>query len=119
MIDAETWSALRGISPATSRAQLGQYLQHAQLFAVHEDNEDRYPGFQFDADGVPLPEIATILQVVPEGVRGWPVLSWFVSSNVLLEGCKPIDVLRDNALVVRDAARAFSRDEALRCARPP
>lgn len=112
MLDAGTWSALRGISPAASRAQLGQYRQHAQLFAVREDNDDWYPRFQFDAGAMPLPEIATILQVVPEKAQGWPVLSLFSASNVLLDGRKPYDVLRENPLAVRDAARAFYRDEA-------
>jgi hypothetical protein len=32
--------------------------------------------------------------------------------NVLLDGRKPYDVLRENPLAVRDAARGFYRDEA-------
>jgi hypothetical protein len=109
MFDAETWSRVRGISVATARAQLGQYRDRAQLFAIRDAGEDQYPRFQFDTEGLPLPAMAMILNRVPEPARGWPVLSWFATSNARLAGRKPHEVLREDSLAVRDAARDFYR----------
>ena len=93
MFDAETWSRMRGISVATARARLGQYRDRAQLFAIRDAGEDQYPRFQFDTEGLPLPDVAMILTRVPEPARGWPVLSWFATSNARLAGRKPHEVL--------------------------
>jgi hypothetical protein len=109
MFDAESWSRVRGISVATARAQLSQFRQRTQLFAIQEAGEDRYPRFQFDTEGVPLAGMAAILEVVPVHDRGWPVLSWFAASNVLLSGRRPYEVLQGNPLAVRDAAQEFYR----------
>lgn len=55
-----------------------------------------YPAFQFDGRR-PVPGLGAVLDNLPETlVSRWTVASWLVSSEVELEGARPIDVLREH-----------------------
>ena len=74
---------------------------------MQEGRNDLYPTFQLGADALPLPAIAKVLAEVPKNLDGWSLLSWFMSSNVLLDGQRPADMVATNPDIVVDAARRF------------
>jgi hypothetical protein len=113
MIDADQWAKWRGLTRSNPSAALGKHKQAGRAFAVQVGPRDLYPAFQFDQrDAKPLPGMALVLSKVPEGSRGWPLLSWLEAENRLLGGSKPSNLLQSAAQQVADAAeRFFSTDE--------
>lgn len=108
---ADKWAKWRGVRSNPSAA-LGKYKRQDRVFAVRDSKQDLYPAFQFDENAEPRAEMSQVLQAVPEGARGWPLLSWFEARNELLNGRKPSDLLAiDPAAVVRAAERFYSRDD--------
>ena len=107
MLDASTWAALRGTHGSNPTAALTKYKIQGRLFSVTEGRRDLYPQFEFDHNAAPLPVIAEILKLVPADGRGWPLLSWFSAGNVLLNGRKPLELLRDKPEAVERAAEDY------------
>jgi hypothetical protein len=64
-----------------------------RIFAVPFQGTDRFPAFQFDADGRPKPVIARILGVLPASFTPWQTAFWFVTGNGALDGRSPMDAL--------------------------
>lgn len=75
-----------------------------RIFAVSYQGQDRFPAFQFDADGRPRPVIKKVLEVLPDNRTPWQVAFWFVSSNSWLGGPAPSDRLDDADAVIEAAA---------------
>jgi hypothetical protein len=76
-------------------AQPLRRVSRRQLFTVPLAGGERFPGFQFAADGAPLPAITAVLVAVEGRVGGWELALWFVSGNDVLAGRRPVDVLDD------------------------
>ncbi|MBZ6384052.1 hypothetical protein [Sphingomonas sanguinis] len=74
-----------------------------RIFAVSYQGQDRFPAFQFDADGKPRPVIKKVLEVLPDNRTPWQVAFWFVSSNSWLGGPAPSDRLDDADAVIEAA----------------
>ena len=111
LLDAAKWAKWRGVKSNPSAA-LGKYKRQNRVFAVRDSKQDLYPQFQFDENAEPRAGMQQLLQAVPEGVRGWSLLSWLEARNALLGGRKPSDVLaQDPTAVVRAAERFYSRDD--------
>lgn len=81
-----------------------RWKAQARVFAVPYQGQDRFPAFQFDADGKPLPLIKRVLEVLPANRTPWQTAFWFVSSNSWLGGPAPRELLDDTAAVLEAAA---------------
>ena len=81
-----------------------RWKAQARVFAVPYQGQDRFPAFQFDADGKPLPLIKRVLEVLPANRTPWQTAFWFVSSNSWLGGPAPRELLDDEAAVLDAAA---------------
>ncbi len=90
---AEVASALH-----VSRARVRQRAVERTLYAVRVDNEWRFPRWQFDEEGQPLPGIAAVVSALPGELH--PVAVWrFMSEpspdlEVLDEPVSPLQWLR-------------------------
>ena len=80
-----------------------------ELVAVRRGNYLAYPGFQFGADGKPLPVIARLREVAEES--GWSeagLVQWLCSPTTYLDDDRPVDrLLTDPDGVVAVAAEAL------------
>lgn len=109
MHEVETLSsaevAARAGHEAKNRHQTAaRWKAQARVFAVPYQGHDRFPTFQFDADGKPLPLIKKLLEVLPTSRTPWQTAFWFVSSNSWLGGPAPQEMLDDEAAVLEAAA---------------
>ena len=109
MHDVETLTsaevATRAGHEAKNRHQTAaRWKAQARVFAVPYQGQDRFPTFQFDADGRPLPLIKKVLEVLPASRTPWQTAFWFVSSNSWLGGPAPRELLDDEAAVLEAAA---------------
>lgn len=97
--------AARAGHEAKNRHQTAaRWKAQARVFAVPYQGQDRFPTFQFDADGKPLPLIKKVLEVLPANRTPWQTAFWFVSSNSWLGGPAPRELLDDEAAVLEAAA---------------
>ena len=101
--------AERAGSSAANRSQLAsRWRTRGRVFAVPFQSELLYPGFQFSADGRPLPVIAKVLREL-DGWAPWDLAEWFVFSNGLLGHHAPVHLLEDHSEDVVEAARFDGR----------
>jgi hypothetical protein len=97
--------AARAGHEAKNRHQTAaRWKAQRRVFAVPYQGQDRYPTFQFDADGKPIPLIKKILEVLPASRTPWQTAFWFVSSNSWLGGPAPREMLENEAGVLDAAA---------------
>jgi hypothetical protein len=97
--------AARAGHEAKNRHQTAaRWKAQARVFAVPYQGQDRYPTFQFDADGKPLALIKKVLEVLPASRTPWQTAFWFVSSNSWLGGPAPRELFDDPAAVLEAAA---------------
>jgi hypothetical protein len=97
--------AARAGHEAKNRHQTAaRWKAQARVFAVPYQGQDRFPAFQFDADGKPLPLIKQVLEVLPANRTPWQTAFWFVSSNSWLGGPAPQERLDDAAAILEAAA---------------
>jgi hypothetical protein len=94
-------------SRARNATELASRLKReGKLFTVRDGTSEKYPRFQFDAHGQPLPVIAKVLALFKGKLEGWEIALWFHSNNGWLpQQARPVDVLRKNADAVFEAAR--------------
>lgn len=106
-------AAIAGSTASNPAALANRWRTERKVFTVDDAGAQRFPGFQFGANGRPLPVIAEVLEVMGERLTGWELALWFTASSDWLGGeLRPADVLdSDPDLVVR-AATALA-DEIL------
>jgi len=109
MHEVETLSSAEVATAAGHEAKnrhqtAARWKAQARVFAVPYQGQDRFPTFQFDADGKPLPLIKKVLEVLPASRTPWQTAFWFVSSNSWLGGPAPRDMLADEVAVLEAAA---------------
>jgi hypothetical protein len=116
---AEEFGLLSATDVATnagSRASNPRALAHgwrkdSRVFAVPiEQQQQRYPGFQFGEDGQPLSAVAPVIEELGPVLAPWELALWFVSDNSRLGGARPVDMLSDSAEEVVAAAGALAAD---------
>lgn len=107
--------ALLGIDAAT----LGTLRDGKRLLGVwHEPvNAWLYPDFQFDANGLikQMPRLLAVYDRYYSHVweNPWSIVEWFLSPHVLLDDCRPMDVMATNPQrVLRAAQVEFWEDPA-------
>ncbi|MDN5752766.1 MAG: hypothetical protein L0H15_05720 [Nitrosospira sp.] len=83
-------------SRARNATELASRLKReGKLFTVRDGTIEKYPRFQFDAHGRPLPQIAQVLTHFKGKLEGWEIALWFHSNNGWLPNqARPVDVLR-------------------------
>lgn len=94
-------------SRARNATELASRLKReGKLFTVRDGTSEKYPRFQFDAHGQPLPVIAKVLALFKGKLDGWEIALWFHSNNGwLTQQSRPVDILRKAPDAVLDAAR--------------
>ena len=96
-------AALAGHEAKNRHQTAARWKKDRRVFAVTYQGQDRFPAFQFDADGRPRPVVRDVLAVLPTVMSAWEVVFWFVSSNTWLGGPPPRDHLDDIAALVEAA----------------
>jgi hypothetical protein len=94
-------------STAKNRAALAQnWRKQDRVFGVPTPSGQRFPLFQFTADGQPKPAIAEVLSALSAaGFNGWQVALWFTGSLASLGDRRPVDVLDEDPGRVIEAAQ--------------
>lgn len=101
LLSADEVAELRGSTAANRSALASRWKQEGRLLAVQHHGRDRFPGFQLDAEGRPVPAIADIVARLGQG---WETALWLVASNPDLDDDRPVDRLRDDPAAVIAAA---------------
>ncbi|MBB2771956.1 MULTISPECIES: hypothetical protein [Mycolicibacterium] len=99
-LDAVHSTAPRDLAAAARRDQA--------LLAIIRGRQTLFPGFQFGADGRPLPVIRTLRRLAEE--MGWPesgVVQWLCARTTYLDELRPVDLVADDPERVVDAALAL------------
>ena len=85
------------------------------MFSVPYQGGTYYLGFQFDADGHPLPAVAGVLRVIGDWPP-WEIAAWFVRPHGLLERRPPVELLASDPDRLVEAAEQSSAAGAGRVA---
>ncbi len=95
---------LVGSTAKNPHASANRLRTDNRIFAIRIGDEYRYPAFQFDAEGRPLPIMRELLQAA-EGLRGWGLALWLTAPNGFLDGDRPLDLLREAPERIIEAVR--------------
>jgi hypothetical protein len=100
-------------SRARNRAALAnRWTQEGRVFAVPHAGQYLWPGFQFDAQGQPLPVVSEVVAILAGDLPPWPLALWFTSRSGWLDGRRPADLLATEPAAVVEAARGESEQPA-------
>jgi hypothetical protein len=106
LLSSSAVAELAGSTASNRAATANRWSTAHRVFTVDVEGAQRFPGFQFDENGKPLPVIADVLAAVGDRLTGWELALWFTSSNDWLGELRPVDVLdSDPERVVEAAAR--------------
>ncbi|MCL4182326.1 MAG: hypothetical protein KJ011_02655 [Burkholderiaceae bacterium] len=86
---------LAGLSATNPSTQPNKWKRQGQIFAVHHNGVDYFPGYGLDpqAGWRPRKAMKRVLEVFGDNKDGWGLAYWFASVNSLLGGRRPQDVL--------------------------
>ncbi len=86
---------LAGLSTRKPSAQPSEWKQQGQIFAIHHNGVDYFPGYGLDRDAgfTPIRVMARIIETFANRKDGWGMAYWFSSLNSFLGGQRPQDVL--------------------------
>lgn len=96
-----------GLSTLNASAQPNKWKKQGQIFAVHHNGVDYFPGYGLDAETGyrPLKALAKVIEVFDGTKDAWGLAYWFGSDNSFLGGKRPQDVLKADPTRVIAAAR--------------
>lgn len=100
---------LAGSKAQNQFALATRWRQEGRILGISYRNKTYFPGFQFDANGQPLPVIADVIALFGNQADGWQTALWFTLVNGWLEGKRPVDLL----LTDPDAVIAVARQESM------
>lgn len=105
-LSAAELAQLAGLSPRNPSAQPNKWKKQGQIFAIHHNGVDYFPGYGLDPDSSfrPLKAMAGIIAVLAPHKDGWGMAYWFMSVNSFLGGKRPQDLLRTDPARVLAAA---------------
>ncbi|PKR87926.1 hypothetical protein CXZ10_17530 [Pleomorphomonas diazotrophica] len=103
-----TLSEVRMLLNGITRQAVNKKVQDGHLLAVPGPGDDhRYPTAQFLSDGRPVPGLKAVQDALPTR-SPWAVFNFMIQPDALLDGRKPIDVLKEgNVDLVVEAARRY------------
>jgi hypothetical protein len=84
-------SAAKNVAALATR-----WRKEGRVFAVSSGGQLRYPAFQFDDAGAPLPAIRSVLEVLRGTGSDWQMALWFATpSPYLPRHARPVQLLSD------------------------
>ena len=94
-LTAAKLAELAGLSATNPSTQPNKWKRRRQIFAIHHNGVDYFPGYGLDpeADWRPRKAMKSVLEVFGDEKDGWGLAYWFLSANSLLGGKRPQDVL--------------------------
>lgn len=94
-LTAAKLAELAGLSPTNPSTQPNKWKRQRQIFAIHHNGVDYFPGYGLDpeADWRPRKALKSVLQVFGDEKDSWGLAYWFLSANSFLGGRRPQDVL--------------------------
>jgi hypothetical protein len=95
---------LAGSKASNKAALANRWKQEGRIFSVTHHGATYYPGFQFDAEGRPLPVIAEVIRALAKESSEWQLALWFLGANGWLSGRRPVDLLEKEPGAVVTAA---------------
>jgi diaminopimelate epimerase len=87
-------------------AVTSRWKTEGKVFSIERAGHTLYPRYIFDEAGNPISEVAQILKVF-NGYQPFRIASWFESTNSMLRGKRPREVLATNPAAVIVAARDY------------
>jgi hypothetical protein len=103
IFNGSTWES----RPNVKSQQFLQWVADGKIFGVEHDGSQFYATYQFDENGLPLPIIKEILQILREH-DAWAIAAWFHFPNPWIA---------KNAIPIAPSAVLGWHDEILRAAR--
>jgi hypothetical protein len=85
-------------------AVASRWKKEGKVFSIERAGQTLYPMYIFDEFGNPIPEVAEVLKVF-HGYTPFRIASWFESTNSMLRGKRPREVLVTDPSAVIEAAR--------------
>lgn len=105
LYSSHTLAELRNAETENVSAAPSRWSREGRIFDVPPIGDRRFPGFQFDSSGRPLPILREIIATLGPLLEGWELALWFTASNASLDGARPADLLERAPESVREAAR--------------
>ena len=96
---------LSGQPAKNVHAAANRLLQQGRVFAIKRRGQFEFPRYAFDELGEPAQGLAEILKAF-DGYTPMRIASWFESTNSLLDGRRPREVLVESPNAVLQAAKA-------------
>jgi len=105
-LTANQVAQLAGLSASNPSTQPNKWKRQRQIFAIHHNGVDYFPGYALDpATGYrPRKSLKPILEVFGDEKDGWGIAGWFLALNSFLGARKPQDLLASEPQKVLDAA---------------
>lgn len=97
-------AAINGSAARNVSALANRWKAEGRIFGVSVGRVDRFPAFQFDDAGKPLPVVADVIRAF-SGQSEWALALWFTAPSGWLGGRTPASVLRTEPASVLEAAR--------------
>jgi len=106
-LTAAKLAELAGLSATNPSTQPNKWKRQRQIFAIHHNGVDYFPGYGLDpkAGWRPRKALKPVLEVFNDAKDGWGLAYWFLSANSFLGGRRPQDVLATDPERVVAAAR--------------
>jgi len=103
-------AGLAGSKASNKAALANRWKQEGRIFSVTHHGATYYPGFQFDAEGRPLPVIAEVIRKLGAKSSEWELALWFTFRTGWLDGRRPVDLLESEPEEVAAAAESEAAD---------
>lgn len=105
---------LAGLSASNPSTQPNKWKRQGQIFAIHHNGVDYFPGYGLDPETGwrPRKALKPVLEVFGDRKDSWGLAYWFLSANSFLGGRRPQDVLAAAPQQVVAAARDEVEDVA-------
>jgi hypothetical protein len=110
VLDGTTWLTTQTVGKqqnpdATNlHAVTSRWKKEGKVFSIERAGQNLYPRYIFDDLGNPIPQVAEILKIF-QGYTPFRIASWFESTNSMLHGKRPREVLATHPSAVVEAAR--------------
>lgn len=103
-LTAEQITLLAGFATENPSAQPSKWKKHQRIFSVKKGATQLFPRYALDDNYRPLPIMAVLLSSFKQLKQGWGLAQWFTTSNSLLAGRRPMEMLLSHPANVIAAA---------------
>lgn len=103
-LTAEQISQLAGFASENPSAQPSKWKNHQRIFSLKKGATQLFPRYALDENYRPLPVMAVLLASFKNLKHGWGLAQWFATSNTLLAGRRPMEMLQSHPANVIAAA---------------